>query len=448
MSGLFWAGLTNGILGGYQAGENIANAQEDRERRARAAELEGQRQSELMGLKREELDLAKQRAKAEAENRAATLDLARAGLGLNVSRANSADAQQQIENQQTDAKLKLMQSEADREQQLFSIDLAAKRREAESKARLEKLPQVEAVLARWNTPGAEASPDDVALIRDVTGVDPAQYTDPGTVGRLKQTFEAVRAGKLDPNAPPAIEAARMLYDPYLQRGIGEPHRAPDGRIFTVDSKSWAGLMPVEDKGFGVRVHVQGKDAQGQPVDYYAPATIHGTSDDADDALLISPEMLETPAAMALILHHRYTTNPAVKAAVDASVQGMKGGKDAKTQSEIDLNRARADEARAKAAVAGKGKPGDVSKIMAGKMDDVEKYIEADLGDVTGSIAANQKGAAQAIRTQASTLLRQNPELTAEEAYDQARKAVAGAQAPASGQGQTAVYTGPRPWLKQ
>lgn len=456
MSGLFWAGLANGILGGFQAGESIANAREDREVRKQSAVAEAQRNAELMDLKRQELGMEQQKVAAEAENRRATLDLAREGLGLQKDKARADTAQQSFENRQAEAKLNLLQGEEARKQQLFGIELASKQREEATKARLEKLPQLDAVMARWRTPGAEASPDDVALIRDVTGVDPMKFIDPGTVGQLQQTFEAVRSGKLDPNSPQAVEVGKLLYDPYLQRGIGKSHQAPDGRVFTVESKSWAGLMPFDGKPglFGVRVHVQGKDDKGQPVDYFAPATVHGTSDDADDALLIDQNMLETPAALAMIVHHGYATNPSVKAAMDAAAQGVKGGKSAseeakvqELQSRTELNKARATESRAKAETVGKGKPGDPSKLHAARMDDVEKYIEADLSDATGGIGVDSKGTAQALRTQASALLRQNPDLTAEEAYDQARKAVAGAvggQTVATG---VAEYKGPRPWLK-
>jgi hypothetical protein len=458
-SGLFWAGLTNGLLGGYQAADQIVARGEERERRATLDEANRAANIAEMGIKREDQAIRKQQIASENENRAATLDLARQGLGLKKQEFTRKGQQQQVENTQADAKLKLLQGEENRKAQLFNIELASKQRENATKARLEKLPQLEAVLSRWQTPGAEASPDDVAIIRDVTGVDPTKFTDPGTMGRLKQTFEAVREGKLDPNSPQAIEVAKTLYDPYLQRGIGEPHKAPDGRIFTVESKSWSGLVPIQDQPgkYGVAVHVLGKDDKGQPVDYIAPATVHGTSDDADDALLLDDHTLETPAALATLIHHRYTTNPSVKAAVDASMQSVRGPKDRQTESTIELNRARADEAKAKAANAGKGKPADIAKIHGAKMDDVEKYLIADFGDGLGNINKEQRAQAQQIRSKAGAALRTNTDLTAEEAYDQAMKEVGNAggmddAAPPPAKvpdirTQAKQYAGPRPWLK-
>jgi hypothetical protein len=457
-NGLFWAGLTNGLLGGYQAADKIVARGEERDRQASLDEANIASNAAEMGIRQSQLDLQREQAKNENENRKAALSLAARTLGVQEGKAAADTKQQAVENTQADAKLKLLQDEDSRKQQLFGVELASKRREEAAKTRLEKLPQLEAVLARWQTPGAEASPDDVAIIRDVTGVDPTKFTDPGTMGRLKQTFEAVREGKLDPNSPQAIEVAKTLYDPYLQRGIGEPHKAPDGRIFTVESKSWSGLVPIQDQlgKFGVAVHVLGKDDKGQPVDYIAPATVHGTSDDADDALLLDDHTLETPAALATLIHHRYTTNPSIKAAVDASMQGVRGPKDRQTESAIELNRARADEAKAKAANAGKGKPADPAKAHAAKMDDVEKYLAADFGDAMG-IDKEKRSDVQQIRTRASSLLRQQSDLTAEEAYDQAMKEVGNsggvedaAPSPAKApdiKAKAKEYAGPRPWLK-
>jgi hypothetical protein len=428
MSGMFWGGLTNGLLGGYNAADQIVAREEKRQREERQDAATAVQNAAELKLKERQIDQYGQKIENDKQNNEANRDLLREEFRQKRDKQTADAAQQEIENRlKRDqfgvqlAHLGIQQAKAAQDAKLFNIELAAKERENAMKARLEKLPQAEAALSRWRIPGAEAFPEDVTLIKDVTGIDPTKFIDPAVVTGLRDTFQAVRAGKLNPNSPQAIQVAKLLYDPYLQRGIGRPHKAPDGRIFTVDSKEWAGLMPIKDKPgmYGVAVRVIGKDDQGRPVDYTAPATVHGTSDDVDDAPLLDDHTLELPATLAMLFHDAYMNNPAVKSAIDTAMQTVRGPKDRQAESAIDLNRARAEEARAKAANAGKGKPVDPAKIHNAQMDDIEKYLKADLGDDYGRFTNEKLGMARQIRLKASSLLKTDPTLTAEEAYSQA-----------------------------
>lgn len=516
MSGLFLAGLASGLAGGYQAGQNIADVAEARalrreelkQQRDQAAQLMNLRQREFeagrldqaerMGLMRDTLGFQRDSASAddaradrelEQRDRAERerLGLARDTLGFQQGNAAAdntrADRQvgvQEAESRRQDEELRLRREAAGRQREADTLKLAAARREEERAKRLERMPQVQEAIARWNLPGAPKRPEDLDLFRDVLRVDPAAWGSSERLGRMRQTFEGVLTGKVDPNSPEALAVGNELYGGYLRRGIGETHTAPDGRAFKVEDKAFAGLyqVPGQVDKFGVNVRVRGVDPAGKPVEYLAPATLYGTSDPNDQAILLDQHTFEGPAAAALWFGNRYETDPAVRQLIDGRLSQEMGTGRAKEAAEIETTKARGREADAKArkadAEAKAGPKGlaaaDPQKVYEAKMDNIRSSIKT----VVSGLPIGERGDQMALdlEERAGDILRAEPSLQADQVVARARRelglggaaveprasgpADAGrsglkspptaAARPAESVKRAAGYSGPRPWL--
>jgi hypothetical protein len=263
MNGAFWGGLASGFTGGLQTMNQLASNRE------------------ALGLRREQLGLQRAQAQREA-------------------------AQFETENKLNE--LKVWEAEQTKARQ----------------TRLENLYQIEPMVARWGMTG-EAKPEELELFRNTTGLNPLDLVDSSKIQRMQDVYERIGTGTLHPNSPEAIETARWLYDPYLQRGIGQTHVTPDGKSITVTKKTWGGIAPAADQAkypdlFEIMVNVEGRDDQGNPVAYNAPLSLHGSHWSEDPQALLGQTMLEGLPALALRFNHKFTSNPNILKALSAHVQ--------------------------------------------------------------------------------------------------------------------------------
>jgi hypothetical protein len=300
-NGAFMGGLAQGLMGGYQFADEAMARRQGLERQQRFDEL-------ALDQKAQENELRRQH------------------IGNETARLK---AQQSI----WDAQIAGQNLENDKEREALA-----------RQKRLDNVPLVEQLVRRMKTePDFTPSPEQFKLFQETLGWDPQHLVNPQHMEKLKNTFMAVRDGKLDMNSPQAIEAANSLYGTYVQRGMGAVHTTPEGVPIKLSKpKEIAGFMPYQDSGkFAVRLKVTGTDKNGKEHIYYPPMTEYGSSDQNDQVVLLDQNTLETPLAQSLLFHNELISDPNLMGAFERGLAQLKGVKDmsAKDQAEIDYKRA-------------------------------------------------------------------------------------------------------------
>jgi hypothetical protein len=405
MNGIGVGGFAQGFTQGFGLMDAYQRNKAAEERQATQDTEAAQYRRDALGLQQLQEQRMAEQAKNSQANETTRLDLASQALGLNLSKAEL-DAQKQKKelelaeaaNQRLEAKDKREASEDSVKLEAGQLALKQARRQAAAQERQARY-QTEAIpiIDRLQTdPTFTPTPEQIQVIRETTGVEPTQWVDPKYVEGINQTFADLQAGKKGYNDPAVIELAKGLYDPYVQRDIGEPAEH-DGRKFTITGKTLSGIYPVPDKpGFFVgHVTVSGKDAQGQPVEYDAPITEYGTNHPDDQVALLHGDLLAQPVLLGNMLHQYALKNPNFRKRLDERMATLSatGGKPmtAKEQAEIDARKAQAEKYRAEAEKA--RRPGTGGKPQYKVVDDFNAetgQLKQDIVKLDGDTATRLK----------------------------------------------------------
>lgn len=467
MNGFLLGGALDGFTRGLIASRGLMLDDAERERQARKDALGEQMHREEMDLKRQEIEQRKADSEANRLNEASRIDLARQGLGLDREKVQADTAYKNAglgldrERLAADTAYKTAGLGLEREKTAqaaanMAADNArlsqAERREQEKfdfekaqRAKLEARQNLGLVSAQLDSGAFNQQGYDT--LKTALGYDPGEFFLNGKADAVLKTVEGVRAGQIKPDDPQVGQALDGVFGDYLRRGVGE--KLPDGAEIT--GKRYVGLVPAHDKPgyFGIELEVQAQK-DGKPYTYRAPLTTKGSADPNDQAVLLHGDELEKPFAVMLGLNANQRFKEALK-----NLQSGGAVTDPKQAAEIDKIKAQTEEARAKAGAAkATAESGGKASGHESKMDDVRSMAREEFGgkyDGFGNmVEGGNRDAWAATLEEADRLLRDNPKMTATQAYSAAAKGYRAAQAepePAAGATEKPAYNGPRPWLR-
>jgi len=465
------AGLAQGLAQGLELGDQMALRRAALDRQDRVDAQAEQEQAFSQGLRGQALrlqqdQLAEQTRQAQAREGQSErqIGIAAQALGLDESKFKQTQQQQAFENQVTSEKLGRERALFPLQQQGAELELAkARQAQAETEKALAVrksmniLTQMQGGLIDPNS-----AEDYYQTLKTATGIDPMGFAD-GQVNGLLRTFTAVHDGKLDPNAPEALDAANGMFGARLQRGIGDRIDLPGVQAVGADGKPVAGVkgevvdkrlsrvIPVPDDAgnpsgrfvFGVASTVKAPD--GKLYTYEAPLSLYGTSHPDDPALVLDGNDVSGHAAALLQIQHRYLTDPKFKAGFDTMLVGRTPPKEA---AEIELKQAEATNKRAEA-VKHLAEAGTHDKVLKSVHDLLNKRFAADSLE---GVAKDQRELMDQSRVLAGKYRARYPNATAEQIYGAVVRDLGGGQSKDSGdyqegevyqdgQGNQAVYKG-------
>lgn len=435
MNGSIVAGLAQGLAQGLELGDQMSLRKAALDLQGRADARAEQEQAFSQGLRGQALrlqqdQLAEQTRQAQAREGQSDrqIGIAAQALGLDESKFKQARQQQAFENQVTSEKLGRERALFPLQRQGAELELAkARQAQAESERALAVRKSMN-ILAQMQ--GGLIDPnsaeDYYQTLKTATGIDPMGFAD-GQVNGLLRTFTAVHDGKLDPNAPEAIEAANGMFGARLQRGIGDQIDLPDVKAMGVDGapvqgvkgeivgKRLSHVIPVPDGAgnptgrfvFGVTSTVKGAD--GKLYTYDAPLSLFGTHHADDPALVLDGNDVSGHAAALLQIQHRYLTDPKFKAGFDSMLVGRNTPKEA---AEIELKQAEATNQRAEA-VKHLAEAGTHDKVLKSVHDLLNKRFAADSLE---GVAKDQRELMDQSRVLAGKYRARYPDATAEQIY--------------------------------